>query len=42
LRIVEFDAQSEGKDAIKIAMIAKRGWRAILEAGFPFRMIGRP
>jgi hypothetical protein len=42
LRIEEFDAQPEGKVAVKIAKIAKRIWRATLEAGFPFRMIGRP
>jgi hypothetical protein len=42
LRIEEFDAQTEGKDAIKIAKIAKRSWQAPLAAGFPFRMIGRP
>jgi hypothetical protein len=39
LRIEEFDAQTEGKDAIKIA---KGSWGATLEAGFPFRMIWRP
>jgi hypothetical protein len=42
LRIEEFDAHAEDKDAIKIAKIAKRSWRATLEAGFPFRCIGRP
>jgi hypothetical protein len=42
LRIEEFDAQTEGKFAIKLAKLAKRIWLAILEAGFPFRMIGRP
>jgi hypothetical protein len=38
LRIEEFDVQTEGK----VAKIVKRSWRATLEAGFPFRMIGRP
>jgi hypothetical protein len=42
LRIEEFDAQTEGKDTIKIAKTVKRCWRATLEAGFPFRRIGQP
>jgi hypothetical protein len=42
LRIEEFDAQPEGKFAIKIAKLAKRSWRATLPASIPFRMIGRP
>jgi hypothetical protein len=42
LRIEEFDAQTEGKVAIKIAKIAKHSWRATLKAGFPIRRIGRP
>jgi hypothetical protein len=42
LGIEEFDPQTDGNLAIKIAKVAKRSWRAALEAGFPFRMIGRP
>jgi hypothetical protein len=42
LRIADFDAQTEGTDAIKVAKIAKRSWPATLAAGFPFCMMGRP